>query len=61
MQDFENSEEELHGWEEDWKRKDLWCSGWMDRQVCLQVVDGAEQVGSGVELARAGCQDLLHG
>ena len=46
MQDFENSEDELHGWEEDWKRKDLWCSGWMDRPVFLQVADGAEQVGS---------------
>ena len=60
-QDFENSEEELHGWEADWKLKDLWCSGWMDHPVFLQVADGAEQVGSGVELTPAGCQGLLHG
>ena len=61
MQGFENSEEELRGWVEDWRLKDLWCSGVMGHPVFLQAVDVAEQVDSGVELARAECQDLLYG
>ena len=61
MQGFENSEEGLHGWVEDWKLKDPWCSGLMGHPVFLQAADVAEQVGSGVELARAECQDLLYG
>ena len=54
MQGFENSEEELRGWE-DWRLKDLWCSGLMGHPVFLQAADVAEQ------LARAECQDLLYG
>ena len=61
MQGFENSEEGLHGWEEDWKLKGPWRAGWMGHPVFLQAADGAEQVSSGVELARAECQDLLYG
>ena len=49
MQGFENSEEGLHGWVEDWKLKDLWCSGLMGHPVLLRAADVAEQAGSGVE------------
>ena len=60
---FENSEEELHGWvrTQDLKLKDPWCSGLMVHPLFLQAADVAELVGSGVELARAGCEDLLCG
>ena len=63
MLGFENFEEELHGWvrTQDLKLKDPWCSGLMVHPLFLQAVDVAELVGSGVELARAGCQDLLYG
>ena len=59
---FENSEEELHGWvrTQDLKLKDPWRSGMMVHPLCLQAADVAERVDSGVELARAGCQDLLY-
>ena len=60
MQGFESSEEELHGWVQDLKLKYPWCSGLMVHPLFLQAADVAELVGSGVELARAGCQDLLY-
>ena len=60
---FENFEEELHGWvlTQDLKPKDPWCSGLMVHPLFLQAAAVAELVGFGVELARAGCQDLLYG
>ena len=63
MLGFESFEEELHGWvqTQDLKLKDLWCSGLMVHPLFLQAADVAELVGSGVELARAECQDLLYG
>ena len=63
VQGFESSEEELHGWvrTQDLKLKYPWCSGLMVHPLFLQAADVAELVGSGVELARAECQDLLYG
>ena len=45
--DFENSEEELHGWvlKQDLKLRDPWCPGWMVHPSFLQVAGAVVPVG----------------